>query len=356
MSEEDVVWDWSCPCGEAVTDETCGACGRWQCVRCQAIVAPKTGCPACHVGKLKTAVRRKTLSLTVFKAGVDAVWLALPDGARSTSWNEVDGAPAGGAEPFAFDPSVAGEARLEWTVHGGDLEQGILELSCECHAEAGPLWRRELDADALAAGGLAWRGEVEPPDELSADFPGGRIAGSHGPYELQLSVRRRRGRRTHPARAFTRLAVSGWIELVLEDEAARPVPSEPYELVLPTGEVRSGQLDERGRALVQGVPSGECRVRFPARDGEAWSRRAAWLEIALVDERGRPAPGEPYRVVLVDGSAREGELDERGIARLEGLDPGECRVSFPRLDGLAWGPKATVLDSDAETAENAELR
>jgi len=67
--------------------------------------------------------------------------------------------------------------------------------------------------------------------------------------------------------------------------------------------------------------------------------KTSWIELELVDDAGRPVPHLRYRVIPPDGKPREGFLDERGFARLGGLDPGSCRIYFPDLDGRAWEPK-----------------
>lgn len=63
-----------------------------------------------------------------------------------------------------------------------------------------------------------------------------------------------------------------------------------------------------------------------------------WIEIVLVDEEdaSQPVAFAKYRVELPNGSPREGMLDAKGRARIEGIDPGTCQVSFPGLDGSAW--------------------
>ena len=47
-------------------------------------------------------------------------------------------------------------------------------------------------------------------------------------------------------------------------------------------------------------------------------------------------PGERYRIELPDGSTAEGTLDEKGQARVEGIEPGNCKITFPDLDQDAW--------------------
>ena len=61
-----------------------------------------------------------------------------------------------------------------------------------------------------------------------------------------------------------------------------------------------------------------------------------WIEIELVDEEDNPVPGEKYKITLPDGRVKTGTLDENGFARVEGIDPGTCKVTFPNLDKDAW--------------------
>jgi len=68
--------------------------------------------------------------------------------------------------------------------------------------------------------------------------------------------------------------------------------------------------------------------------------KKSWIEIVLVDEAGDPVTGESYSITLPDGeTVAEGTLDEKGLARVDGIDPGSCKVTFPNLDKDAWKPK-----------------
>ena len=61
-----------------------------------------------------------------------------------------------------------------------------------------------------------------------------------------------------------------------------------------------------------------------------------WIEIRLADQDGEPIGGARYRLELPDGQVREGTLSKEGRARLSGIDPGSCAISFPDIDGGEW--------------------
>jgi hypothetical protein len=63
-----------------------------------------------------------------------------------------------------------------------------------------------------------------------------------------------------------------------------------------------------------------------------------WIAIELIGEDDKPVPGAAYRIILVDGTTSEGTLDSKGSARVDGIDPGTCVVTFPKLDQDAWNP------------------
>jgi len=75
----------------------------------------------------------------------------------------------------------------------------------------------------------------------------------------------------------------------------------------------------------------------PASSDEAKEEgKTSWIEIELVDEENKPVSGERYKITLPDSSVAEGTLDEKGFARVEGITPGTCQITFPNLDKDAW--------------------
>jgi hypothetical protein len=61
-----------------------------------------------------------------------------------------------------------------------------------------------------------------------------------------------------------------------------------------------------------------------------------FIEIEMVDDKGRPVPDLAYVIEASDGTIHEGTLDADGRVRVDGIEPGDCRVTFPGLDKDAW--------------------
>jgi uncharacterized protein (DUF2345 family) len=64
-----------------------------------------------------------------------------------------------------------------------------------------------------------------------------------------------------------------------------------------------------------------------------------WIEISMVDQEGNPVAGEAYRVTVPGGAVITGTLNSRGRARINGIDPGTAKVTFPNLDKDVWRPR-----------------
>lgn len=104
--------------------------------------------------------------------------------------------------------------------------------------------------------------------------------------------------------------------------------ADPGEVEKVKAEQRQTKTGKYGSVPVKPYKAGE--------DGDEAGKKS-WIEVELVDEQQHPVPGEKYRITLPDGqTVAEGTLDEKGLARLEGIDPGTCKITFPELDREAW--------------------
>lgn len=57
-----------------------------------------------------------------------------------------------------------------------------------------------------------------------------------------------------------------------------------------------------------------------------------FIGIELVDADQKPVPRVPFVVTLPDGTPVKGNLDQNGKVRIEGIDRGQCTISFPTID------------------------
>jgi type VI secretion system secreted protein VgrG len=147
--------------------------------------------------------------------------------------------------------------------------------------------------------------------------------------------------------------------LVLINSGGAALPGTPGQLVPPTAAAEAEIADtanpgskeptyrnQRQAALAglspEAASAAQSAANAPSHDptAEESKEKKSWIEIELVDDKGKPVPGEKYRVTLPDGTTiDEGTLDEKGFKRIDGIDPGTCKITFPNLDKDAWKPK-----------------
>ena len=101
------------------------------------------------------------------------------------------------------------------------------------------------------------------------------------------------------------------------------------------------------QAEVSSSDSSSAQQTTPLQDEEAAQAEQAtapgteeqhWIEIELLDDAGNPVADELYYVELPDGSSISGRTDSQGRARVDGVDPGTAKVSFPDLDKSLYTP------------------
>ena len=60
------------------------------------------------------------------------------------------------------------------------------------------------------------------------------------------------------------LKYKDWIELELKDDDGKPIGGAEYQVHLPNGEIRRGNLDQNGTARVENIPPSQVKVIFDA--------------------------------------------------------------------------------------------
>lgn len=112
-------------------------------------------------------------------------------------------------------------------------------------------------------------------------------------------------------------------------EAKEADKADPAEVDKIKAEQRQTKTGKYGSATVKPYQ--------PPQSEEDKAKKKSWISIKLVDEQDHPVTGERYRVTLPDGqTVAEGTLDEKGCARVEGIESGTCKITFPALDKDAW--------------------
>jgi hypothetical protein len=77
----------------------------------------------------------------------------------------------------------------------------------------------------------------------------------------------------------------------------------------------------------------------PPESQEEKETKKSWIEVEMIDEANQPVAGIRYRITLPDGeTVAEGALDEKGLVRIDSIEPGTCKITFPDLDGKAYEP------------------
>jgi hypothetical protein len=114
-------------------------------------------------------------------------------------------------------------------------------------------------------------------------------------------------------------------------------PDETYEADTPdpvaVSEFKAEQI-EKGKGKYGETPAKPFKPSDDDNDDD--EVETSWIEIELVDEDDNPVPGEKYEIELPDGSVASGTLDGEGFARVEGFEPGQCKISFPEYDKNDW--------------------
>lgn len=121
----------------------------------------------------------------------------------------------------------------------------------------------------------------------------------------------------------------------------------PGSIVSPTEATDAEDADEADpgeiaeiKALQKEMTEGKYgSVQVPAyKPDPDEEKELTWIEIELIDEDDNPVPGERYEIEVPDGRVVRGTLNQKGFARVEGLEPGNCKITFPELDREAWEP------------------
>ncbi len=116
---------------------------------------------------------------------------------------------------------------------------------------------------------------------------------------------------------------------------AEPKAAEDADKADP-GEVEQVKTEQR---KTQSGKYGSVKTKpyKPPQTKEEKEKKKSWIEIEMADAEGHPVPGMKYKITLPDGeTVAEGTLDNKGCARVDGIEKGTCKITFPELDRRDW--------------------
>jgi len=147
----------------------------------------------------------------------------------------------------------------------------------------------------------------------------------------------------------SQVIVDGSTVKIASGPGSSPGSGSAGSAVAPQAPAEPAEADTSQPGRVSSVPSvsafatdgssvGEIPFKPPSDEelAEEEEKERTWVEIELVAEDGSPIPGELFKITLPDGRVHTGTTGPDGKARVDGIDPGTCQVTFPNLDAEAW--------------------
>jgi len=124
-------------------------------------------------------------------------------------------------------------------------------------------------------------------------------------------------------------------------ELSPTAPKAPAEPLKPGTTALPKVMSAARRSAAAAAPAAEAVDSAQKHKPESAENKEKknWVEVHLVDESGANVPNEAVRVTLPDGAIAEGTTNDQGKFRVDGIDPGNCTVTFPNLDQDAWKEK-----------------
>jgi uncharacterized Zn-binding protein involved in type VI secretion len=104
----------------------------------------------------------------------------------------------------------------------------------------------------------------------------------------------------------------------------------PGAVTVIIGEMGSGNA----KSVVAAPASGERD-----KDSTAESTKSSWIEIQMNDRGGFGLANTKFRLETSAGKIIEGVTDGNGLARVDGIDSGNHKISFPDLPPDGWKKK-----------------
>ncbi len=74
------------------------------------------------------------------------------------------------------------------------------------------------------------------------------------------------------AKSYVLRIIEPWLEIELAGEDGKPIGEAAYKVTLADGSIREGKLTKEGKARLDDLPPGPCKVTFPEFDAASYER------------------------------------------------------------------------------------
>jgi len=126
------------------------------------------------------------------------------------------------------------------------------------------------------------------------------------------------------------------VDPTLPDEAVAADEADPGKVATAKAEQVQKKKGKYGSTPAKPYKPKDADSGASSGSAQNGATNVSWIEIELVDDDNKPVAGEKYEITLPDKTVAKGTLDAKGVARIDGIDPGNCQITFPDLDKTAW--------------------
>ncbi len=131
---------------------------------------------------------------------------------------------------------------------------------------------------------------------------------------------------------------------VLEMVAQRLADGRWSQVLLGSPELRGGSAAAKTAETADPAANGASSKKGSSAGQDSSSDKKTWVEIELIDHDCRPLRGVRVEVTLPDGKVTPGTLSEEGVFRVNNIDIGSSKVTFPDLDGREWARSGKIAE------------
>ena len=230
-----------------------------------------------------------------------AITIGPSDGLKKMKVRFKAGAQIGEVSVHGWDPNakrdIVAKVKAQGATGEGSKQHGgnaTLSFATDEHmpadvataqAMAEGRMRKLAEAFVTAQVEMIGKAEVQPGAEITFEKMGDKLDGKyrvekahhdfgkHGYWVSFHAVRLAKKQPTPPKQAPSVIPPkTSWLEIELVDEHGNPIPHERWEVITGDGDQRSGHLDDKGRAHIEGIKPGNCWVSYPDLDPNSWRK------------------------------------------------------------------------------------